>query len=70
MSEKGLTDVPTGTFLDEPPEVHALVHGFWNGYFDEGREPEYDDSEAEPHYFRAGYLLGYAVRRWDDDSAE
>lgn len=66
MSE-GLRDVPTGTFLDEAEEWHSLLHGFWCGYYDENREPEYDDAQAEPHYFRAGYLLGYAARRVDDE---
>lgn len=52
------TPEPLETFLSDPAEYHAVIHGFWNGFYDEVEEPEYEDSRLQPHYWRGGYLAG------------
>lgn len=53
---------PFAEFGNSPDEVHALVHGYYRGFYNEERNPETEDSENELHYFRAGYLMGNIIR--------
>lgn len=44
------------------PNTATEIHAIWNGWFRSIKSfdprPTTDDSEAEPHYFRLGYILG------------
>ena len=57
--------VPWGEFLNDPREVHALMHGFFRSvrHPDPRKpEPKREDAKAEPHYWQAGWLLGDVVQ--------
>ena len=54
-----------GEFMNEIPEVHATVHGIYAGLAEwKGTElPQNEDIQAEPHYFKGGYIIG-TLMRW------
>lgn len=55
-------------FANTPPEVHAIAHGLYDGYFrstDPGHIPKYDDVQAEPHYYKGGYLVGHLAQKYN-----
>lgn len=49
-------------FLSRPAEWHAATHGLFKGFTRVDPRPTYDDSKEEPHYFRAGYVVGYLLK--------
>lgn len=52
------------TLLNTTAEVHAAVHGIYAGMTEwKGAElPDDEDIQAEPHYFKGGYILGTLLR--------
>lgn len=53
---------PTEEFLNHPDEVHALVNGFYVGVTALPGKANKACCEKEKHYWRAGFLLGWAVK--------
>jgi hypothetical protein len=45
-------------FANRPREVHAIANGFFMGFYGLELEPTTEDGQKEPHYWRAGYLVG------------
>lgn len=55
-------DTERDGFLSYAAEWHALAHGVYDGMRNwrarPGDLPENDDVQAEPHYYKGGYVIG------------
>jgi len=45
-------------FLSYAAEWHAFTHGLYGGLRSMKLMPSNNDVEAEPHYYKGGYVLG------------
>lgn len=54
-------------FCNDPAEVHATMHGVYEGIIGEGKLSEFtmslEDVKNELHYARFGFVVGRASRR-------
>lgn len=54
--------IPTDEFANDPAEVHAIMHGFFRGFFrfDPRKIPiDIEDVRGETHYYKFGYIIGW-----------
>lgn len=64
--EPNESDTERDGFLSYAAEWHALAHGMYNGMKDwrvrPGKIPDNPDVQAEPHYYKGGYVVGTVVQ--------
>lgn len=56
------SDTDRDGFLSYSGEIHAVGNGIAKGLAAVDPRPTAADSQAEPHYFRGGWAVGYLVK--------
>lgn len=62
-----IQELPLGEFANDPAEVHAIMHGFYAGFFrfDPRKIPtDIEDVKGETHYYKFGYVCGWIGKLW------
>lgn len=59
-------DTDRDGFLSTRREIHAFTHGLYAGMKDwkpsPGGLPDNDDVQAEPHYYKGGFVVGTVLQ--------